>query len=130
MVEIVNLTEELAEQLGQPQLSSFINDFAFCALLNGIPIAAGGIHKIWEGRGYAWFCKGNVPMKAWPSITRVVESKAKLALGIYNRIEMTIYDDQDKACNWAKRLGFSQEGPKHKYLMPNGQDGWVYVLCR
>lgn len=130
-VEVVPLTAEHLEVLGDPELAVFLNDYAFCALLEGWPVAAGGIADMyWPGRGHAWFARadGDFDWHLWPSVTRAVKDAVERALasGRYRRVEMTVYDGDAAAKRWAQHLGFTPEA-LHPKLMQDGSDGWTYA---
>lgn len=130
-VVIVDLTGDHLDAMGRSELRPFLNDFAFCALSGGQPVAAGGIVEYyWQGRGYAWFADraGGFHRRLWPAITRAVRRAVELALenGKFRRIEMSVYDRDEKAKRWAERLGFVAEA-KHAKLMADGSDGWTYA---
>ena len=130
-VEIVDLTQEHCNILGDPELGVFLGDFAFCALYNGMPVAAGGIAEpYWSGRGHAWFAKkeDGFNRRWWPTVTAAVRDAADrgLSSGKFRRIEMTVNDNDEKAKKWAVRLGFHPEAKCAK-LMQTGEDGWIYA---
>jgi hypothetical protein len=104
-----------------------IGAFSFAALIDDIPVAAGGIvENMWPGRGYAWFISSGVPRWAWGGITRAVKKAVDIAIesGFW-RVEMYVRADHNEGCMWAQRLGFSQEG-LHPRLLADGSDGWIY----
>jgi len=130
-VEVVPLTASHLEELGDPELCVYLNDFAFCALRDGAPIAAGGIAELyWPGRGHAWFAHraDDWDWHNWPPVTRAVKDAVDRALasGLFRRVEMTVYDSDEAAKRWAAHLGFTAEA-KHARLMADGSDGWTYA---
>lgn len=132
----MDLTKDHLDALGEPELEGYLGPYAFCALNDGKPIAAGGISEYyWHRRGIAWFTKGcdggKWDWRWWPPITRAVKKAVELALesGLFRRIEMTIYDNNDEAKRWAVHLGFKPEAFCRK-LMDDGSDGWIYAIVR
>lgn len=128
------LTQAHLDALGDPELGVYLNDFAYCALRNGVPVAAAGIADLyWPGRGHAWFSRreDDWDWHLWPLVTRAVKAAIETALinGRYRRIEMTVYDRDEAAKKWAEHLGFVAEA-KHEKLMEDGSDGWTYARVR
>lgn len=66
--------------------------------------------------------------RMWPPITKAVKSavESSLRTGRFRRVEMTIYDRDEKAKSWAKQLGFYPEA-KCRKMMQDGSDGWIYA---
>lgn len=131
VVEVVPLTAEHLDSLGESELSVFLNDYAFCALRDGVPVAAAGIYDMyWPGRGHAWFARraDDWDWHLWPAVTRAVRGAVDMAIssGRYRRVEMTVYDRDDAAKRWAEHLGFKPEA-LHQKLMQDGSDGWTYA---
>lgn len=130
-IDVVPLTVDHLRDLGAPDLYEYASapgSNAYCALdQEGKPIAAGGIYKLWEGRGYVWFTHCEFDWRYWPAVTRAVEAAAAWALEHgYQRLEMTVYDGIEKAVSWAEILGFHLEARSPK-IMPGGEDGLTYV---
>ncbi len=125
------MTAAHADALGDPELAVYLGDEAWCALVDGAPVAAGGIFEpYWTGRGHCWFARREegFDRRWWPQITTAVKAAADRALasGRCRRIEMTVHDSDDAAKRWAERLGFAAEAKCAK-LMQNGSDGWIYA---
>lgn len=128
---VVPLTLDQLRQLGAENLSAYVEagTEAYCAIdADDVPLAAGGIYELWEGRGYVWFVGGVFDWRYWPAVTRAVRTAVKYALwsGKYKRLEMTVYDGAEVAISWAEILGFTLEAKSPK-IMPGGVDGLTYV---
>lgn len=100
-----------------------IPNLSYAALIDGKPLVMGGLIPIWQGRAMAWSLRGEVPMRAWPRITRMVShvfAYAENRLGI-RRIEAAIDPAWSASCRWAIRLGFKADGLLERYT-PDDRD--------
>lgn len=104
-----------------------IGRFSFAALVDGVPVAAGGIIQcMWPGRGYAWLISKNPPCWAWVGITRAIRKGVEMALDTeYHRLEMYVRENDLKARAWAELIGFQCEG-FHPGLFSDGGSGYSY----
>mgnify|MGYP000131450274 CR=1 FL=1 len=92
------------------------NEYAWAAFSGCELVGAGGILVHWRGIddvggacgfGEAWARVGQVPMRAWPAITRRVRTELDLAAAAGIRlIECTVDMGFAAGHRWAERLGF------------------------
>jgi hypothetical protein len=116
-------TEEKAREALVPGLS-------FSAFVDGRLVGMAGLLPQWRGYAKAWVLASNVPMRAWPAITRetikVLEAGHRAG---YRRIEMTALASEPADNRWALRLGFKPYCALPLYG-PNGEDHIGYVRYR
>lgn len=115
------------------------NEYAFAAFAGGELIGAGGILVHWRGIddlggacGYAeaWARVGQVPMRAWPAITRRVHSELDLAAASGIRlIECTVDMGFAGGHRWAEKLGFEIACRRPSWGV-TGRDAILYQRCR
>lgn len=99
---------------------------AWTVMVDGHPVACGGVMPVWDGRGYAWALMGTDSGPYMLHITRAV--KRGLRITPYQRVEMAVDATFDAGCRWAEMLGFVRETttPLRCYL-PGGKDAWLYA---
>ncbi len=93
-------------------------------------VSCGGIWKIWEGRGEAWFlCKkdiGNYHINPATAKDWLHEKFAECKL---NRLETMLDPDFPKGILYAEWLGFEFESRKVKFYA-DGSDALEYVIIK
>lgn len=103
---------------------------SFAAIVDGHVIGMAGLLPQWPGRAIAWVLTSNVPLRAWPAITR--ETRRVVEAGHdagYRRIEMTVRADHPAGHRWAEKLGFRRYCALPLYG-PDGSDHIGYVKIR
>ena len=97
----------------------------YTALLNDIPIALGGVYKMWDGVAEGWFIVGkhgkNFPIK----LARTVRFMAKKMINDNKlvRLQASVCLNDKKALRFIKWLNFKEEGIMRKF----GPDGVDYM---
>ena len=101
------------------------------ALRDSKTLGIGGVGRIHTGVGVAWIII-NYEFLKYPKsllkVARYIIKEAKDTLDLH-RIQMDIDTTFEENARFAKRLGFSFEGPMIKYG-PEGQDYHRYTLIR
>ncbi len=91
-------------------------------LIDGVPIAAGGIITTLAGRGEAWVIAGprvkDYPLFFHRALLNGIHRQIE-ALGL-RRIDATVLFGDTTAIRWIERMGFSEEGFMPLYG-PNGE---------
>ena len=107
---------------------SLEGEFSYTVLLDGSPIAVGGVAKLWENRGFVW---SMVDRRAGPhfmTITRV--AKKALELAPYRRIEADTPCGFPQGHRWLRMLGFHVEAERMRAYMPDGADHTLYAKVK
>lgn len=97
---------------------------SWTVVVDGDPMACGGLLMQWPGRHYAWTY---LNAKAGPHmgfVTRAVQEKMAQVEG---RIEATVRCDFEKGHRWMRLLGFEVETERMKAYGPAGEDHTAYV---
>jgi len=101
---------------------------SFTGIVEGLPIAVGGIINQWPGRGLAWAFLSDVGPKNFISIHRAASEFFNTS--DLRRIEMTVDCEFYEAHRWAKMLGFSMEAERMAAYGPDGRDCSLYARVR
>lgn len=93
-------------------------------VVDGDPVACGGVLKQWPGRYIAWayVARGSLPHMPW--ITECVRRGLERTKG---RIEITVRKDFRPGQRWARQLGFVVEAPVLRAYGPEGEDHVGYA---
>lgn len=115
----LDLIEEMSlmkPYLENREYADFVdNDRSFTVLVEGSPIACGGIVKVDANKWTAWALMGKETSSYMIGITRAV--KSFFSENNKPRIEIHVQDKFKEAHKWAELLGFKCE-------TPNGMDNW------
>lgn len=136
MIEIVKLTPDLLRAIDpQPMQSTLGEDHvsalgqagdAYCVLVDGVPVAAGGLVELWEGRAHAWALLGKQAKHHLLPITRAI--RKRLASVPFRRIEMAVDAGFPQAIHWADMLGFECETPEPmRAYSPDGRACYLFA---
>lgn len=139
-MNVVPLTAELLQQI-EPQpmqrlpAAEMVNAMlaptgtAWCAVVDGAPIAAAGVVEAWENRAYGW---GLIGAQARPYMRQITRAtRARLDSLPYRRIEMAVDAGFKQAIQWAFMLGFDCETPEPmKHYTPDGRAAYLFARVR
>lgn len=100
---------------------------AWGVLLDGEPIACGGIAEAWRDRGIAWSMLTPQAFDHFRPLHRLV--LAVLADAPWARIEIDVSAKHEAGKRWAERLGFELEAVRRKFT-PDGQDMILYARVK
>ena len=114
------ITLEYAKSLESP--------YSYTVLLDGAPIAVGGVVKLWENRGFVWSMMDQCAGPHFVTITKV--AKKALALAPYRRIEADTPCNFAQGHRWLLMLGFQQEAERMRAYMPDGTDHTLYAKVK
>lgn len=95
------------------------------AVVDGVPVAAGGTIELWDRRHQAWAYLGKDARKAIFAISRTAYDVVHRVKG---RVECTARLDFLPAQKWAKMLGFEVETPCLRSYGPAGESHIGFVL--
>lgn len=99
----------------------------WCMVVDGEPVAAAGIKRLWDGVGVCWCMVGDAarerPKTLHSFTARMFRSGA---FSEFRRLECAVPASGDIERRWVEKLGFKAEGPKWRYL-PDGGDAISYV---
>lgn len=99
---------------------------SYCVLLDGKPIAAGGLVELWKGRAHAWALLGKEAKDHLLPITRAI--RKHLARVPYKRVEMAVDAGFPQAIHWAFMLGFECETPEPmRAYSPEGRACYLFA---
>jgi hypothetical protein len=89
--------------------------------------ACGGVLKLWEGMGEAWFVLADDIDLPVFSVCAIVKDYVDSLIGTkYRRLQATIKCDDDKAIRFIEWLGFEREGFMRQYGV-EGADYYIYA---
>jgi len=97
----------------------------YAAMLNDVPIAIGGVHKLWDGVAEGWFIVGKYG-KSYPiRLARIVRLMVKTMIDDNKlfRLQASVCLNDKKALRFIKWLRFKEEGIMRKF----GPDGVDYM---
>ena len=97
---------------------------SWTAVLDGDPIACGGLVEQWPGRYTAWTY---LNAKSGPHMRFVTRAVAEKLDAVVGRIETTVRCDFKAGHRWMKLLGFEVETERMKAYGPEGEDHAGYV---
>ena len=83
---------------------------AHTVLIDGRPVACGGVIELWPGRGYAWALLADDSGPHMHRITRTV--RQFLDRAPWRRVEMTVEAGFESGLRWARLLGFGKPGTR------------------
>jgi len=101
---------------------------AFTGMVEGRPVACGGVVEVWRGRYIAWFYAGSDAKQHWKHIHRAV--KKFLADLDADRVEADIDCDFAGAHRWIQSLGFRMEVERRRKFFPDGRDAALYARVK
>lgn len=122
--EICAVIEESDTAIGTMLFASS-QGLAWCGWLDGQPVAAFGVSRLYAGLGGGWAYLTPRGVRIVPAITRFMMRHVKrhlIAEG-FRRIEVRTAIDHDVSHAWLERLGFAREGIAVDY----GCDGLDFV---
>ena len=93
-------------------------------VVDGDPIACGGIIPVWPGRSQAWILLNE---KTGPHMFWITKRVAEALERTKGRIELTVRADFELGHRWARMLGFSVETPRMEAYGPQGEAHVGYV---
>jgi RimJ/RimL family protein N-acetyltransferase len=95
----------------------------------GVVWGCAGFVKMHNGRAAAWaYIANGLGMRDMALLTRAV--KLQLAVTEFNRIEIYVDCEFEKAHNWARHLGFTMECERMKSFTPDKRDCALYAMVR
>jgi len=99
------------------------------AVVDGVRVlACCGVVTIWNGVGHAWaMLSGDVGARGLLFVTRC--SRAFFDGCDYHRVQTHVDCDFHNGCDWAKLLGFKNEGRMERYG-PDGRDCFMFARVR
>lgn len=97
---------------------------SWTAVIDGQPMACGGLLLQWPGRYTAWTYLNELAGPHMRFITRAVQEKLDRIVG---RVETTVRSDFEKGHRWMRILGFEVETERMKGYGPEGEDHTGYV---
>ena len=124
-------------QQGQAHAQPFITEdyahmlegeYAFTALADGVPIAVGGVTKLWDERGLAWTFVSRNAGAHFVELHKAV--KAMLDIVPYRRVEADTPCDFEQGHRWLRMLGFTLEAERMRAFRVDGGDSALYARVR
>lgn len=112
-----------APTLDATALAYLERNVAWTGIVDGVPIACGGLIRLWERRHTCWARLSMESSKYMLPITRHV----KQLIAVPGRTEFTVRADFAAGNRWAKLLGFKIETPCLEHFGPEGEDHVGYV---
>lgn len=107
------------------------NGLGFVGLVDGRPIAALGICRMWRGVGEAWGFilpdATNYPLFLHRSVRQYLH--AMIDIMQLHRVQCTVREQDTRACRWIERLQFRREG-RLLAFSPTGESYMLYSLTR
>jgi hypothetical protein len=101
-----------------------ISGDAWTAVVDGLPVACGGLIEMWAGRAYAWALLSPEAGPHLLAMTRAIRSR--LARASFRRVEMAVDVNFEAGRRWALMLGFEQEA-RLRCFLPGGRDAWLFA---
>ena len=127
-IKLQNMQAYLSEWVSEEEAKSLEGNPSYTAMLDGKPVGAAGVIRLWQGRAQAWSFISDLGPKDFIKAHRAVK---KFLDGCYvQRLEMTCDCDFPQAHRWAKMLGFHMECERMKHYSPDGRDAALYVRLR
>lgn len=103
-------------------------EFAFTALVDGEPVAVGGVHEVWANRALAWTFIDGRAGKHFLGLHKLV--KEILDLVPYRRVEAETSCDFPQGHRWLKMLGFELEAERMRAFRVDGGDSALYARVK
>lgn len=134
MIEIALCTPEMLEKV-EPNPAERVDirtisdlTYAIAILIDGRPIAAGGIVPLWEGVGEAWSVLSSEALQVYPvllmrSFRRYLDNRMKDTFG---RVQMHGSVENEKMLSWARSLGFANCHLLRNYGPGASGDYWMF----
>lgn len=123
-IDLIDIQPMQREEV-RPGLSAPFG-WAFTGIVDGLPVACGGLIDIWPGRAYAWALIGRDAGPWFVSIHRAVLDA--LRRSNCKRIEMAVDADFEEGKRWARLLGFRCETPEPMpAFLPTGRPAYLYA---
>jgi len=107
---------------------SLEGEFSYTVLLDGSPIAVGGVAKLWENRAFVWSMMDRCAGPYFTAIHRA--AKKALERAPYRRIEADTPCDFPQGHRWLRMLGFHVEAERMQAYMPDGADHTLYAKVK
>lgn len=98
---------------------------AVAVMEGGLPIAIGGLCRVWEGRYSCWGILSRPAAPHMIALTRMVKDMLWEFNG--NRLEAYVAVGHGSGEKWVKMLGFQYEGVMHKFH--GGRDFTLWARC-
>jgi hypothetical protein len=103
---------------------------AFTALLDGEPIAAGGVMIVQPGMGSGWGLitarSREMPFMLHRAVKRRLSDV--IARNRLRRVDVVVHCENEAAIDWAERLGFEYEG-RMKNFYADGKSAFFMARC-
>lgn len=103
-------------------------EYAFTALVDGRPIAVGGVKELWKNRALCWTFIDRNAGKHFAELHRTV--KRLIDLVPYRRLEAETPCDFKQGHRWLKMLGFKLEAERMRAFQIDGSDSSLYAKVR
>ena len=117
----------------KPEHHQYIVNFgtigmSFTGTVNNVPIAAGGVHHLWDNVAEGWVIGSKLIWKYPITFGRAIKIRTDYLATNNNikRIQTAVKSDCSKAIRFAEWLGFKREGLMKKYG-PDGSDYYLYA---
>lgn len=104
------------------------NQYAFTALVEGRPIAVGGVTELWTNRGLCWTFIDRKAGSHFAELHRAV--KRLLDIVPYRRLEAETPCGFAQGHRWLKMLGFTLEAERMRAFQVDGSDSSLYARVR
>lgn len=103
-------------------------ELSFTLLVQGVPLACGGVLKVWEGnyRGWAYITGAAGPYML--HITRAMKKGLKTVAP--GRVDITVERDYEPGRRWAEMLGMHVECERLERWGSDGKDHTLYALIQ
>jgi hypothetical protein len=98
---------------------------AIAVMQDGVPIAIGGLSKIWDGRYSCWGVLSRPTAPHMVALTRMVKTMLWEYNG--NRLEAYVAVGHGSGEKWVGMLGFQMEGVMHHFLGDRDFTLWARV---
>jgi RimJ/RimL family protein N-acetyltransferase len=142
MIEVVPFSIEHLKSMAHQERNKGINflevvdtmrsleaQSSFSAIVDGVVWGCAGFVQMHNGRAAAWaYIADGLSMRDMALLTRAV--KLQLAVTEFNRIEIYVDCEFEKAHNWARHLGFTMECERMKSFTPDKRDCALYAMVR
>lgn len=114
------LTPELA--------ASLVGEYTFTALVDGEPIAVGGVTELWANRALVWTFIGQTAGPHFVALHKAV--LRGLDLAPHRRLEADTPCEFEQGHRWLRMLGFKLEAERMTAHRPDGGDSALYAKVK
>jgi hypothetical protein len=97
---------------------------------DGVPMACGGVLKLWEGRGSVWTVFNEHSKNCFVPVFRNIKRYIRSSANNYRRLELAVPLDFDIGHRRALLLGFKIETPLARKYLPTGEDCVLYSFIQ